>query len=109
MLKNLTNYMVKLDHSVQQYFVVRILKCDIGVKNVCFTLHNLQSELQEYQTKAGKMEAELQKANNKVCNMGHMLSQLSIKVMYNTISHIARIFQYNTSFFSKYFIYSLVC
>lgn len=42
--------------------------------------HYLQSDLQENQKKVGEMEAELQKANNKVCNLGHLLSQLSIKV-----------------------------
>ncbi|TRY93171.1 hypothetical protein DNTS_012858 [Danionella cerebrum] len=40
----------------------------------------LKSELEENRKKAGKMDAELQKANNRVCNMGHMLSQLSIKL-----------------------------
>ncbi len=42
--------------------------------------HHLQIDLQENQKKVREMEAELQKANNKVCNMGHLLSQLSIKV-----------------------------
>lgn len=50
------------------------------LKANCFMWLHLQSDLQENQKKVGEMEAELQKANNKVCNMGHMLSQLSIKV-----------------------------
>lgn len=57
--------------------------------------YHLQSDLQENQKKVGEMEAELQKANNKVCNMGHMLSQMSIKVrlvfdkdmLHKTLSH----------------------
>ncbi|XP_066568758.1 hamartin isoform X2 [Amia ocellicauda] len=40
----------------------------------------LQSKLQECQKKMGEMEAELQKANNKVCNTGHLLNQLSVKL-----------------------------
>ncbi|XP_023651360.2 hamartin-like isoform X1 [Paramormyrops kingsleyae] len=40
----------------------------------------LQSKLLECQKMTGKLEAELQKANNVVCNMGHQLSQLSIKL-----------------------------
>lgn len=39
-----------------------------------------QSDLQESKKRMGEMEAELQRANNKVCNTGHLLSQLSIKV-----------------------------
>lgn len=71
------------------------------LKANCFMWHHLQSDLQENQKKVGEMEAELQKANNKVCNMGHMLSQLSIKVRHvcdkntgykNTIYYSTRIF-----------------
>uniref|UniRef100_W5L9R3 TSC complex subunit 1a n=1 Tax=Astyanax mexicanus TaxID=7994 RepID=W5L9R3_ASTMX len=40
----------------------------------------LQSDLQESQKRIGEMEAELQRANNKLCNTGHLLSQLSIKL-----------------------------
>ncbi|XP_048876276.1 LOW QUALITY PROTEIN: hamartin-like [Brienomyrus brachyistius] len=40
----------------------------------------LQSKLLECQKMTGKLEAELQRANNTVCNMGHQLSQLSIKL-----------------------------
>ncbi|KAG9354497.1 hypothetical protein JZ751_001207 [Albula glossodonta] len=40
----------------------------------------LQSKLQELQKKTGELEAELQKANNKVCNTGHQLNQLSVKL-----------------------------
>ncbi|XP_035291375.1 TSC complex subunit 1a isoform X1 [Anguilla anguilla] len=40
----------------------------------------LQSKLQEYQKRTGELEAELQKANNKVCNTGHQLNQLSVKL-----------------------------
>lgn len=50
------------------------------LKANCFIWYHLQSDLQENQKKVGEMEAGLQKANNKVCNMGHMLTQLSIKV-----------------------------
>lgn len=32
------------------------------------------------------MEAELQKANNKVCHTGHLLNQLTAKVKTNTLS-----------------------
>ncbi|XP_036454088.1 TSC complex subunit 1a isoform X2 [Colossoma macropomum] len=40
----------------------------------------LQSDLQDRQKRMGEMEAELQRANNKLCNTGHLLSQLSIKL-----------------------------
>uniref|UniRef100_A0AAY5EFK6 TSC complex subunit 1a n=1 Tax=Electrophorus electricus TaxID=8005 RepID=A0AAY5EFK6_ELEEL len=40
----------------------------------------LQRDLQESQKNMGKLEAKLQRANNKVCNAGHLLSQLSIKL-----------------------------
>lgn len=39
-----------------------------------------QSKMQECQKRMGEMEAELQKANNKVCHMGHQLNQLTAKV-----------------------------
>lgn len=39
-----------------------------------------QSKLQECQKRIGEMEAELQKANNKVCHTGHLLNQLTAKV-----------------------------
>lgn len=48
------------------------------------TLSNLfgvsQSKLQECQKRIDELEAELQKANNKVCHTGHLLSQMTIKV-----------------------------
>uniref|UniRef100_A0A672SL17 Hamartin-like n=1 Tax=Sinocyclocheilus grahami TaxID=75366 RepID=A0A672SL17_SINGR len=40
----------------------------------------LQSKLQECQKRIGEMEAELQKANNKVCHTGHLLNQLTAKL-----------------------------
>uniref|UniRef100_A0A8C9SQF4 TSC complex subunit 1b n=1 Tax=Scleropages formosus TaxID=113540 RepID=A0A8C9SQF4_SCLFO len=40
----------------------------------------LQSKLFECQKKISELEAELQKANNKVCNTGHQLNQLSVKL-----------------------------
>ncbi|KAJ8346736.1 hypothetical protein SKAU_G00281370 [Synaphobranchus kaupii] len=40
----------------------------------------LQSKLQEYQQRIGELEVELQRANNKVCNTGHQLNQLSVKL-----------------------------
>ncbi|KAG9353923.1 hypothetical protein JZ751_012047 [Albula glossodonta] len=40
----------------------------------------LQSKLLECQKRIGELEAELQRANNKVCNTGHQLNQLSIKL-----------------------------
>ncbi|XP_061117085.1 TSC complex subunit 1a isoform X2 [Conger conger] len=40
----------------------------------------LQSKLQEYQKRTGELEAELQRANNQVCNSGHQLNQLSVKL-----------------------------
>ncbi|XP_036384672.1 TSC complex subunit 1b isoform X1 [Megalops cyprinoides] len=40
----------------------------------------LESKLQECQKRIGELEAELQKANNKVCHMGHQLNQLSVKL-----------------------------
>ncbi|KAJ8379714.1 hypothetical protein SKAU_G00004920 [Synaphobranchus kaupii] len=40
----------------------------------------LQSKLQEFQKRTGELEAELQRANNKVCNTGHQLNQLSVKL-----------------------------
>ncbi|KAM9446093.1 TSC complex subunit 1a isoform 2-T2 [Clarias gariepinus] len=46
----------------------------------CTKTQELQSDLQESKKRMGKIEAELQRANNKVCNTGHLLSQLSIKL-----------------------------
>ncbi|XP_053530427.1 TSC complex subunit 1a isoform X3 [Ictalurus punctatus] len=46
----------------------------------CTKTQELQSDLQESKKRMGEMEAELQRANNKVCNTGHLLSQLSIKL-----------------------------
>ncbi|KAF4074287.1 hypothetical protein AMELA_G00237630 [Ameiurus melas] len=46
----------------------------------CTKTQELQSDLQESKKRMGEIEAELQKANNKVCNTGHLLSQLSIKL-----------------------------
>nr|XP_040053679.1 TSC complex subunit 1b isoform X3 [Gasterosteus aculeatus aculeatus] len=40
----------------------------------------LQSKLQECQKRIDELEAELQKANNKVCHTGHLLSQMTIKL-----------------------------
>ncbi|XP_072559846.1 TSC complex subunit 1a isoform X1 [Paramormyrops kingsleyae] len=40
----------------------------------------LQTKLQECQRRTGELEAELQRANNRVCNTGHQLSQLSVKL-----------------------------
>ncbi|TSV94908.1 Hamartin [Bagarius yarrelli] len=40
----------------------------------------LRSDLQESKKRMSEMEAELQRANNKVCNTGHLLSQLTIKL-----------------------------
>ncbi|XP_076854312.1 TSC complex subunit 1a isoform X2 [Brachyhypopomus gauderio] len=46
----------------------------------CSQTQELQRALQESQKNMGELEAELQRANNKVCNTGHLLSQLSIKL-----------------------------
>ncbi|KAI4901435.1 hypothetical protein NFI96_014724 [Prochilodus magdalenae] len=40
----------------------------------------LQCKLQECQKRMGEMEAELQRANNKVCHTGHQLNQLTAKL-----------------------------
>ncbi|XP_062867233.1 TSC complex subunit 1b [Trichomycterus rosablanca] len=40
----------------------------------------LQSKMQECQKRMGEMEAELQKANNKVCHRGHQVNQLTAKL-----------------------------
>lgn len=40
----------------------------------------VQSKLQEYQKKMDELEAELQRANNKVCHTGHLLNQMTVKV-----------------------------
>lgn len=39
-----------------------------------------QSKLQECQKRMDELEAELQRANNKVCHTGHLLNQMTIKV-----------------------------
>ncbi|KAM9425215.1 TSC complex subunit 1b isoform 2-T2 [Pholidichthys leucotaenia] len=40
----------------------------------------LQGKLQECQKRMDELEAELQRANNKVCHTGHLLNQMTIKV-----------------------------
>ncbi|XP_038820879.1 hamartin-like isoform X2 [Salvelinus namaycush] len=40
----------------------------------------LQSQLNEYQKKMTDLEADLQRANNKVCHTGHLLNQMTIKL-----------------------------
>ncbi|XP_044029198.1 TSC complex subunit 1b isoform X3 [Siniperca chuatsi] len=40
----------------------------------------LQSKLQECQKRMDELEAELQRANNKVCHTGHLLNQMTIKL-----------------------------
>ncbi|XP_039620235.1 hamartin-like [Polypterus senegalus] len=40
----------------------------------------LQSKLMEYKKAAGDLRVELQKANNKICNTGHLLNQLRQKL-----------------------------
>ncbi|XP_020320940.1 hamartin isoform X1 [Oncorhynchus kisutch] len=40
----------------------------------------LQSLLNEYQKKMNELEADLQRANNKVCHTGHLLNQMTIKL-----------------------------
>ncbi|XP_075935839.1 TSC complex subunit 1b isoform X3 [Anarhichas minor] len=40
----------------------------------------LQSKLQECQKRIDELEAELQRANNKVCHTGHLLNQMTIKL-----------------------------
>lgn len=40
----------------------------------------LQGKLQEGQKKVDRLEAELQRANNKVCHTGHLLNQMNIKL-----------------------------
>ncbi|KAF4077121.1 hypothetical protein AMELA_G00204440 [Ameiurus melas] len=40
----------------------------------------LQSKMQECKKRMGEMEAELQKANNRVCHTGHQLNQLTAKL-----------------------------
>lgn len=40
----------------------------------------LQSKLQECQKRMDALEAELQRANNKVCHTGHLLNQMTIKL-----------------------------
>ncbi|XP_041706908.1 hamartin isoform X3 [Coregonus clupeaformis] len=40
----------------------------------------LQSQLNECQKKMNELEADLQRANNKVCHTGHLLNQMTIKL-----------------------------
>ncbi|XP_056146302.1 TSC complex subunit 1b isoform X2 [Lampris incognitus] len=40
----------------------------------------MQSKLQECQKRMDELEAELQRANNKVCHTGHLLNQMTIKL-----------------------------
>ncbi|XP_034048778.1 TSC complex subunit 1b [Thalassophryne amazonica] len=40
----------------------------------------LQSKLQEHQKRMDELEAELQRASNKVCHTGHLLNQMTIKL-----------------------------
>lgn len=47
---------------------------------VCVCVLCLQSKLQECQKRMDELEAELQRANNKVCHTGHLLNQMTIKV-----------------------------
>lgn len=62
-----------------------------------------QSDLQESKKKMGDLEAELQRANNKVCNTGHLLSQLSMKVRGTSglKSAVFACVKYNTLFLTK--------
>lgn len=53
--------------------------CEV-INNVYFNVCFYQSEMQECQKRMDEMEAELQKANNKVCHTGHQLNQLTAKV-----------------------------
>lgn len=55
--------------NIVSVFIVLLIVC------VCF-----QSKLQECQKRLGEMEAELQRANNKVCHTGHQVNQLTTKV-----------------------------
>lgn len=41
---------------------------------------SIQTKLQECQKTMAELEAELQRANNKVCHTGHLLNQMTIKV-----------------------------
>lgn len=45
-----------------------------------FCVSRLQSKLQECQKMMDELEAELQRANNKVCHTGHLLNQMTVKV-----------------------------
>uniref|UniRef100_A0A3P9A9F9 TSC complex subunit 1b n=1 Tax=Esox lucius TaxID=8010 RepID=A0A3P9A9F9_ESOLU len=40
----------------------------------------LQSKLNEYQKRMNELEADLQRANNKVCHTGHLLNQMTVKL-----------------------------
>lgn len=59
-----------------------------NVKSLIYTLmcvvvgcfFKSQSKMQECKKRMGEMEAELQKANNRVCHTGHQLNQLTAKV-----------------------------
>lgn len=49
-------------------------------KRWTFCVSVLQSKLQECQKMMDELEAELQRANNKVCHTGHLLNQMTVKV-----------------------------
>lgn len=65
---------------------LKIIEYALGKKKsvsnsvLLFFLIPCQSDLQESKKRMDEMEAELQRANNKLCNTGHLLSQLTIKV-----------------------------
>lgn len=63
-----TNIFVHCSHIYKMYYNSLILA-------LC-----LQSKLQECQKRMDELEAELQRANNKVCHTGHLLNQMTIKV-----------------------------
>ncbi|KAK3538903.1 hypothetical protein QTP86_020171 [Hemibagrus guttatus] len=58
----------------------QIQKLQSERNDYCTKTQELQIDLQESKKRMGEMEAELQRANNKVCNTGHLLSQLSVKL-----------------------------
>lgn len=56
-------------------------------KRWTFCVSRLQSKLQECQKMMDELEAELQRANNKVCHTGHLLNQMTVKVMKQLLSY----------------------
>lgn len=70
----------------EQTFKLNFMKSN--VKSLIYTLmcvvvgcfFKSQSKMQECKKRMGEMEAELQKANNRVCHTGHQLNQLTAKV-----------------------------